>query len=389
MSVPGGFGTTGADGSFAISLPPADYVLEVMPVSGQGRPQVDFSEKDWNKVDQDYHRTYWPGGRDLASAMPLTLTSGNTLDVGQLTLKKVPLYRVRGSLAAAGCPPGGKAQIAVGMQTAGRQSIGADAAVPCGKDFLLTRLAPGSYRVEAWIGVSKREDFLRASVPFEIVDQDVEIAIAMTRGVDFDARLVLADGAHRPDWSSFRMRVTPVGGIPTIPDVFGPPDSEGRIPMINMELREQRMTISGVGSGWYVKEIRYNGSPVPDAFLRIDPYAVAHKLEIVIDDKPAVLSGVVGESDRTVANAFVVAARWPAMGDVHTASRKVTAGDDGKFQIAGLAPGEYRLAAVAPEAKDKLDEPNVLERLLSGGQKVTLGPNVFQSVTVQPADPSR
>ena len=57
--------------------------------------------------------------------------------------------------------------------------------------------------------------------------------------------------------------------------------------------------------------------------------------------------------------------------------------EDGKFQFAGLAPGLYRVVAIPSASKDRLDRPNILERLLAGAKEVTLGPGNFQTVTLE------
>jgi hypothetical protein len=47
------------------------------------------------------------------------------------------------------------------------------------------------------------------------------------------------------------------------------------------------------------------------------------------------------------------------------------------------------MLAIAPAWKDEIDKPNVLERLLSGAQKVEAGPGGFQNLTLPSTNPMR
>src|SRR5262245_16628436 len=69
--------------------------------------------------------------------------------------------------------------------------------------------------------------------------------------------------------------------------------------------------------------------------------------------------------------------------------RSIVADEDGKFQFVGLAPGEYRILAVAPEVAEKLDEPHVLEQLLSAADRVTLTAGVAENQALRVTDPGR
>jgi hypothetical protein len=59
-------------------------------------------------------------------------------------------------------------------------------------------------------------------------------------------------------------------------------------------------------------------------------------------------------------------------------------GDDtGHFQMTGLAPGEYRVIAVRALTTPSLAANAAAERALAAGQKVEVGQNGFQNVTLE------
>jgi hypothetical protein len=68
-----------------------------------------------------------------------------------------------------------------------------------------------------------------------------------------------------------------------------------------------------------------------------------------------------------------VLVKWPRPPDDALWSlTEAIAGEDGRFQIADLAPGQYRGLALTAADRAGLDEPGVLERLLSSAPNVTL-----------------
>jgi hypothetical protein len=69
------------------------------------------------------------------------------------------------------------------------------------------------------------------------------------------------------------------------------------------------------------------------------------------------------------------AALWPVLSAIGD--------EDGKYQFAGLAPGEYRILAVSPAVREELDKPNVLQRLLMNAKAITLGAGGLQIVPLE------
>ena len=100
--------TTDADGHFAATgLEPGEYAVQIRPQTApEKRVLTQFTEKDTQTMERDYENTYWPGGHGLEMALPLTLTSGATVDVGVLRVRKVPYYRVHVRGLVSNCEDG-------------------------------------------------------------------------------------------------------------------------------------------------------------------------------------------------------------------------------------------------------------------------------------------
>jgi hypothetical protein len=140
--------------------------------------------------------------------------------------------------------------------------------------------------------------------------------------------------------------------------------------------------VSGVKAGYYVKEIRYNGiaedGPVP-----LDRSALAHSLTILLDDKPASVSGVVMEGDKPVNTPLVVLKKWPSPDGLGFSVQTAAGDSQGKFQFSDLPPGEYRMVALRSMDEYIFRGPDVLERALAAAKKIELGPQGSQNVTLE------
>ncbi len=121
-------------------------------------------------------------------------------------------------------------------------------------------------------------------------------------------------------------------------------DGSGRTAGADLPWERYTISVVRVPRTHYVKEMRYNHEPVTDGAITL---ADGAELEIVLEDRPASISGTV----KGAANVAVQLRSWPlvraAMVEgAEPYSYMVPVNPDRTFQIPGLAPGEYRIRAV-------------------------------------------
>lgn len=157
---------TDEDGQVLFSaLLPGNYLIETLPRKLGAQPiQTQFSEEDIKVVDQDYERSYWPGGTDAMSAAPIPVASGGSVSVGTLKPRKVPYYRIRGIFPATNCRAGDNAQVIFAPVPAGRGVETQSGQVSCGQDFLIRSVQPGSYRLTVYSGLKQEARVQAASL---------------------------------------------------------------------------------------------------------------------------------------------------------------------------------------------------------------------------------
>jgi hypothetical protein len=158
-------------------------------------PITEFSADDENRVDQDFDTSYWPGVTDQASAATLSVDPGSAADIGVLTVRKGPRYRIH--FVVRGCDPAEQLELPVQGALDLPYSL-TSTPLPC-KDLLFRGFRSGSYR---FIATTKRGATV---VLATIADRGVKVPVNLIPNADVSGRIIAAAGVPLPDlWSSFR-----------------------------------------------------------------------------------------------------------------------------------------------------------------------------------------
>ena len=362
---------TNSDGLFSfLGVLPGEYVAGTRPPVRKRSAASDTPDPAPDVIEQDYAETFWPGGGDLTSSLPVRLASGGIVDVGTVLVRKVPRYKIRVSIPQGQCVENGYVQLSV--QTASGEQVRAPDHFRCGSQVVLGDFDPGSYRLYAasdWQGVHQRIDkAVWGITPVSITDKNQDATIFLQRGVMIEGRITASEGvtlpvqhpgsrrgSRSPEWTgdaTFRLAVYPSA---------------------------QKLRVSSLG-GLYVKEIRYNGSPVLDSVIRVNPGAAAHAVEILLDNKWSSLTGTATDG-RQPTEAYValmtLADPSPAEGTL------IAVAPAGQFRMPRVPPGEYRIIAVPLAERERLQGPGVRQRLAAAAERITIAPGASQTVTVR------
>jgi hypothetical protein len=377
---------TDDDGQFVFTgILPGNYLVETLPRKlGSRGVQTEFSVQDLKIVDQDYERSYWPGGTDAQRASPIPVSSGASVNVGTLKPGMASYYRIHAIFPPGNCRAGETAQVVFAhVPPQGIESQTGQ--VACGQDFLIRNVQPGSYRLTLYSG-RVLETRTQGSEPIEVTDRNLDVTVSLARGLDLDGRIIAADGAGQPPLDKIAIFVQPLDfALSSGPPVHA--DEQGAFHIVNAALGRQVISLVNLGN-FYIKEVRYNGLPVGEGRFVVD--GSPGRLEVVVDDKPGAIGGAVEDDGNALSKPYVVLTSWPMSSDGMFSSLKSMTGDEnGKFRFGGLSPGDYRVLAVPSGSKQRLDEPGVLDRLLSGAESVTVGSGGSQDLRLRAVDASR
>jgi len=379
---------TDGDGQFTVpGLVPGQYLIRISPKDG-GTLFKRFSEEEARRVDTDYEESFWPGGGDVESAAPILLTPGASVNAGTLKPRKGPYYRAVVQFAPANCDD---ATTGLTLRKSTQTGLGGivQDVVPCGKNVLIGNLREGPYSLTVYQAAGMGL-ITKGSAVFEIRGANTTVPISLGQGVDVEGRVTAPEASAKPALENLKISVTPLVTL-VFADEGKPvsPDATGKFRIPNVRAAAQEISVSGVPAPFYVKEIRYNGVALTGKRASVNTSTPVETLDVVIDDQPGTIAGTITDNDKP-ASGHVVLVKWPVSGEDLFVTLKNETGDrDGKFQFTGLAPGEYRLAAVAQSDKSKLDEPRVLERLLGSAERVNVERGAVRNVGLKLADPAR
>ncbi len=383
--LPVGFAVTRDDGSFVVkNLGPGTYV--VVPRFrpwGPSRIVKEFKAEDAGIIDPGYETRFWPGGTDLASGLPVTIRSGDRIELGDLRATQTRFFRVQAQVSQGLC---GEEELHVAVAPAGTTLFETTGSVSCGRPFLIRGLGPGSYTIEVNAVIESTGEPIYGRETFDLSRENVHVTIPVSPTIELSGKIVPPEGATGAGMSEIGLRLENESSARSLQELSPiHPDKNGNFHFSKVRIQEQDVELFGLPAGLYVAAIRYNGAAVRDAAIAIDPYAAAHFLEIALDNMPAAATGTVRDRDRPVVGATVILSRWPSDPKRIWANSRIATNDLGQFQFAGLAPGEYRLIAVLPEDLPKLEEPGVLLSLLSAGKKITISRGGFENLTIEPS----
>jgi hypothetical protein len=378
---------TDADGSFTVNnLIPGEYLVKLSPaLNGSVTVMPQFSEDDLKAVDQTLETVYWPGAPDERSATPARVIPGASATLGTIRMRKTVSYRARVSMT--GCQPDDLPSFGVAPSSGGGpmfvlnvggkiQTFNGLAVTSC-QDFLVKGLKPGSYTFR----LSSQRTW--AAAPVEVTSRNPEVALTMAPGMNVTGRVVAGEDVTLPPLD--KLRVTLTGTEFAHRNSVSLLDEKGGFGAKDLWGTSHRVQLSGLGDKYYVKEIRVDGRATPEGAVTLQQ---GSKLEIEIDDQPAAIAGSVTDGDKPFSQPLIFAARWPSL---EAPFRPATGDNNGRFQITGLPPGEYRILAVqsAPLPDGQQIGSQMLTQLWSSAEKVTLERGGAQSVSLKLSDPMR
>jgi hypothetical protein len=365
------------------TLMPGAYIVQISPRADIFlTPFKKFSDDEMAVIDEGLEGVYWPNARDEASATPARISPGSEASLGVVRLRKTPSYRAHVSMG--GCRAENLPVLSV-IDRANPTSpldftrflLPLARKLDSCEDVIVLALKPGSY---TFVLTAKGEF---AAAPVEIGNKNREVKLTLTPTADISGGFTASDDVKIPDLSNVRVDLKPAeSGAANIsvsrPDVHGIFGAKG---LSNLAYR---VVCYGLSDRFYVKEIRVDGQPAPDGIVH---FYSGSKLELVLDNHPATLTGSVTDRGEAFSQPLIYLVKWPSQ--VEVKAHPVTGDNSGQFQIGGLEPGEYRILAVSstplPDG-EQIGLP-MLNRLWSAAESLVLDRGETKTSNLTLSDP--
>lgn len=381
---------TNSEGVFvAENLLPNPYIVRISPTTRdedaarEGEELAAFNEDGFKAIDEDVELSYWPGGLPSPEqVLPVTVAGGAIANAGTITIRKVPYYRVRVTYNGE-CAPNERWIYRLGLPVNGLVP-GPEHYASCRKDGLLTRLAPGSYRLAIWSG---RDIDRWALTSFTISDRNIELPL------DFREPATVTGRVSTPPGGPGLAKLGPVQILlrssESLPS--GKPYAEakdGKFSFDKIPWKAQWISVSVQNSGTYVKEIRYNGLPLRSQALEVSNGAT---LDIVVDEGAATLNLILKNGEAPAFGlAMLVPASMTGLPPIRAPFEPFlfmnqTGASDGRINFFHVPPGDYRLLTASTSLSEQfLDgDGSDLAARLQQAPTITLGRGEQKSMEVQ------
>jgi hypothetical protein len=307
-----------------------------------------------------------------------------------VAIQLVPTATISGTISS---PSGGLPQtlsvrlVPAGLQTemlAGAGLRGRSAQPRADGSYAFTGVAPGTYTIKASIGQGRgavpNTPTLWAAADVTVNGLDLEVQLMLRPGVAINGRVVF-EGSQptAADLQALSFGLVPLGsGGQTQSSGGGRVDAEGRFTFAGVTPDTYHFVTTwnapAARDKWTIKASTANGREALEAPLRVNPNETVD-WTITYTDRPTSLSGVFQDRGGRAATDYYILVFSSDRRHWTPGSRRIRMtrpATDGTFNVRGLPPGEYLLAALTDLETGEWNDPTLLEELLKSSAKVSL-----------------
>jgi hypothetical protein len=377
-------GRTNSLGNFTVGpVPPGRYCLsaEVLEQS----PDVEPGMGDV--------ATYYPNALDPTGATMLDVAAGGRLEGINVRLRRERVYAVTGNVTWNGAPVKSQFRMEV-TPPAGRPSWGLQSQ---DGSFKMHDQLPGDYTLEVMaLGGGTAGPGLTGKLEFTVKDENLNgLALPLQPGAVLSGVLKI-DGN---DWQSQFNQPADASGAPApIPQPYvrlvadegldmprtGRAGEDGSFRLQPGGTGRYLLGVTGLPKGAYVKSAHYGSEDVTRTPLQLA--AAGPALEIDVSLKGAAVTGALA-SDNGEPLRGVIVTVWPKIPNGGSAThgvKSIPTDQNGAFAIAGLAPGDYYVAAWEEIDSGLRQDPDFLGRFTDQAAAVTLNESSQASLALKP-----
>ncbi len=319
----------------------------------QGRYFVRAIPPHLQSGDEFLMPSFYPS--DAEASVPVTVAAGQASEGIKVTLRRTRGFRIRGRVESAGVPLSGVTL----LLTEGRKNgfsttpamqkfserAGSARALRDDGSFELTGVEPGSY--ELVIAPPGKQAV--AAVTVVVADKDIDGVVLRVEPVRVSGRVRIEKDSVVPVGCG--LMFNPVDRDLMVSTFGASSESDGRFTVERILPGRYSLQIGCRSQGIYVSSVHVGGESgsrdVVDSLLDIPAGMTELSMEVVFSADAAAVAGIVRDGDEPARNRWVVLVPEPAGREHALRVRTVFSGDDGRFLLTNVPPGDFRVYAWA------------------------------------------
>ena len=340
--------------------------------------------------------TLYPGTVDESSATPISVTTGEERLGVDVTLQRVPVARVSGTVIGIDGKPARGVNVLRGLRKAPAftPAVGFGVASAADGSFALAGVAPGDYllqvRGSSPLQAERAAEMLRlglanpsentqgqwANAEVTVNGADVlGITLRMQPGMTVSGTVAAPGSAARPDVTRARVQLSPVASGSVSQFFAAAVDAQNAFRIDGVIPGRYSLSIVPLPAGYSARSAMVGDVDVLDTPFEVPPGAGVSGIVITLTDARTQLGGVLtSASGQPASHLYVLAfsqdrAHWIRNGRRILSAK---AGEDGAYALTGLPPGNYFLCALTEIDTTLQYEPTYLEELVPASIKLSL-----------------
>jgi hypothetical protein len=385
--------TTNDRGEFRLFwLEPGDYFVAATPRPATG---VNIALTRETRVI-----TFHPATTNYADAVVVRIRPGEEANGIDVAMRAASVVRLSGQIlglptSTATAPPGSistKVEVLpVGSPFSGDLAIGNMNAQSANGLFDIQAVRPGSYEIVVHstfrTADATRNTNLYGRLPISVGSQDVEnLRVSVQPGIEVQARVSVVGGTLAALKDPVSVGLQPDGPFESTDNEGASPkptSPDGSIRFPNIQPGDYKVRAFGFPPNAYVADIRQAGASIYTPGLRVfgkEPEPIEISIAL---DAGAIEGAVVTSDQKPAASTTVVLVPTSAAERANSERYKiVTADQQGRFKVTGIAPGLYKVFAWQTLPLGAHQSPEFLAPFEAQGASVDVKPSSSNTVRV-------
>jgi protocatechuate 3,4-dioxygenase beta subunit len=328
-----------------------------------------------------YAPTFYPGVPSINEARPVSVglsVEVPSIDFGVLLVRTA---RVSGHVTNPDGTPTTAGNIALlpeaGPRGGGGRGGGFGSRIDWDGSFAIAGVAPGRYVLRARSDDSVEPQF--AVQPITVAGSDLPnltVVLSAAASISGTVTFQRTQGQQTPDPGQIRLAAPLVDSLDVGPNVVARVDRSGSFTLSGVQAGSHLLRPQGTPRGWMLQSVLVNGRESIDSPVELRSGQALTGVTVVFTDRLTEVNGTLKDANGVPLTEYTLLAFTTDQELWRPQSRHImTARPDqnGRYQIRGLPPGDYYLAAVDPAQQGEWFEPAYLAAHQTAAVRVSLG----------------